>query len=155
MEPEDELLFEENPVETVSLSIPPWKILITDDAVDVHTSTVFGLAMVYIKNRPLEFLHAYSGAEAIQVIKDDPAIDLMILDAVMETDDAGLLCARHVKFVMARNIPIIVMRTGFAGWELELRKANLKGFAGISDFLLKSEASRDVLIAMLNKWLPD
>jgi CheY-like chemotaxis protein len=150
---ESEMSFIDETEDILSSVAKPWKILITDDEVDVHTATVFSLASVVINNRPIEFLHAYSGKEAISIIASDSNIDLMILDAVMETEDAGLLCARHVKFVMNRNIPVIVMRTGFAGWELELKKANLKGFAGISDFLLKSEASREILVKMLTKLL--
>ena len=41
-----------------------WRVLIIDDDEDVHTATVFALNNLEMQHRPLEFLHAYSAAEA-------------------------------------------------------------------------------------------
>jgi CheY-like chemotaxis protein len=143
----DSMFTDEEPADKLS----EWVILITDDAPDVHTSTKFALANKIINGRKLTFIDAYSGKEAIDIVSKRYDINLMLLDAVMETNDAGLKCAQYIKQELKREIPTIVMRTGFAGWEIETNDHNI---SCIDDFILKSEASLQKLISVLEKWLP-
>lgn len=129
----------------------PWCVLITDDEPDVHIATRFALAGKKIHGRPVFFIDAYTGQEAKEIIANNLSVDFMFLDAVMETDDAGLRCAEYIKNVLKRKIPTIVMRTGFANWELEQDK---NAFPYIDDYILKSETTFDVIINLLEKWLP-
>ena len=43
----------------------PWKILIADDDLDVHATTKFALRDVVFRNRPLQFIDAYSASEVL------------------------------------------------------------------------------------------
>ncbi|UUZ51230.1 hypothetical protein LP420_17990 [Massilia sp. B-10] len=43
---------------------------------------------VSFKGRELELYSAYSGVEGYQILRDTPDIALVLLDVVMETDDA-------------------------------------------------------------------
>lgn len=131
--------------------VKPWVILITDDSHTVHEATEFALRDKVIHGKPIQFLHAFTGREASNLILTNNNIDLMLLDAMMETPTAGIDCARFIKIELKRKIPTIIMRTGFAGWEVEMDMDNL---SCIDDFILKSNASQRALIDMLEKWLP-
>jgi CheY-like chemotaxis protein len=76
------------------LSKDKWKILIVDDEPEVHTMTVAVLNKFEFKNKQLEFFNAYSGVEAVNIIKEHDDIALILLDVIMESDDAGLIAAK-------------------------------------------------------------
>lgn len=93
----------------------PWQILIVDDDLDVHAVTRLALHKVRYKNRPLKFLSAYSRQEAYVMLRDTPDIALVLLDVVMETDDAGLSLARQIRAELNNQMVRVVLRTGQPG----------------------------------------
>jgi CheY-like chemotaxis protein len=97
----------------------PWRILIVDDDVDVHVVTKFALSNTQFQGRRLSFLHAYSGREALEKLRDTPDIALILLDVMMETTDAGLVFARKVRDELHNDLVRIVLRTGQPGQALE------------------------------------
>ena len=116
-----DLIFEDDdPSETASAPEPaPWRILIVDDDVDVHVVTKFALSSANFQGRRLSFLHAYSGQEALAVLRDTPDIAMVLLDVIMETDDAGLRVARQVREELRNDLVRIVLRTGQPGQAFE------------------------------------
>ncbi|WP_419783713.1 EAL domain-containing protein [Maridesulfovibrio sp.] len=134
-------------------SMNPWKILIVDDEVDVHESTVFSLQDSIILDRPLEFLHAYSGAEAVEVLREHGDVALVLLDAVMETEDAGLQAARSIREELGMEDIRIILRTGQPGQVPELETITRYD---INDYKTKSELTRTKLltafIGALRSW---
>lgn len=92
-----------------------WKILVVDDEEEVHSITRSVLRNFTYNNRNLEFLDAYSGAEAKQVMSDNPSIAVILLDVVMESDDAGLEVARYVREDLKNRFTQIILRTGQPG----------------------------------------
>ena len=74
---------------------PSWRVLIVDDEKDVHSATLFALTGLILVGRPLEFLHAYSAAEARYIIETTPYIAVVLLDVVMETDNAWRIRPGH------------------------------------------------------------
>jgi PAS domain S-box-containing protein len=98
---------------------PPWRVLIVDDDVDVHVVTKFSLSNACFQGRRLSFLHAYSGEEALNVLRNTPDIALVLLDVIMETSDAGLLVARQIRDQLHNQLVRIVLRTGQPGQALE------------------------------------
>lgn len=63
----DEILFcDEPPPDTPSG--PNWRVLIVDDEIDVHQTTVFAMRGLEVLGRTIEFLHAYSAAEACRLL---------------------------------------------------------------------------------------
>jgi PAS domain S-box-containing protein len=98
---------------------PPWRVLIVDDDVDVHVVTKFSLSNVCFLGRRLSFLHAYSGEEALNTLRNTPDIALVLLDVIMETSDAGLNVARQIRDVLHNHLVRIVLRTGQPGQALE------------------------------------
>ncbi|GMU44632.1 MAG: SpoIIE family protein phosphatase [Xanthomonadales bacterium] len=94
---------------------PGWKILIVDDEPAIHEVTTLVLGGVRFQERRLAFLHAYNGEEARRVLAENPDIAVVLLDVVMESDDAGLRLVRHIR-EEARNERVrIILRTGQAG----------------------------------------
>ena len=99
--------------------LPPWRILIVDDDVDVHVVTKFALSTASFQGRRLSFVHAYSAAEALNKLRDTPDIALVLLDVMMETADAGLQLARQVREQLRNDLVRIVLRTGQPGQAVE------------------------------------
>ena len=97
----------------------PWRILIVDDDVDVHVVTKFALSNTNFQGRRLSFLHAYSGKEALAIMRTTPDIAMVLLDVIMETPEAGLLVARQVRDELHNELVRIVLRTGQPGQSLE------------------------------------
>ena len=97
----------------------PWRVLIVDDDVDVHVVTKFSLSNACFLGRRLSFLHAYSGEEALTVLKNNPDVALVLLDVIMETSDAGLRVARQIREGLHNELVRIVLRTGQPGQALE------------------------------------
>ncbi|WP_338763847.1 hypothetical protein [Massilia sp. METH4] len=97
----------------------PWKVLIVDDDVDVHVVTKFSLSNANFMGRRLCFLHAYSGEEALAVLRSHDDVALVLLDVIMETADAGLKVARRVRDELGNSLVRIVLRTGQPGQSLE------------------------------------
>ena len=60
-----------------------WRVLIVDDDADVHSTTTFALGSLEVHHRPLAFLHAYSAAEARQLLAAEDDIAVVLLDVVM------------------------------------------------------------------------
>src|SRR4051812_38142298 len=98
-----------------------WRVLIVDDDVDVHAVTRLALRNVSFKGRELELFSAYSGQEAYQILRDNADIALVLLDVVMETDDAGLVLARRIREELNNHIVRVVLRTGQPGQAPEQR----------------------------------
>ncbi|HEY0064486.1 MAG TPA: PAS domain-containing protein [Telluria sp.] len=97
----------------------PWRILIVDDDVDVHVVTKFALSNTNFQGRRLSFLHAYTGQEALAILRETPDIALVLLDVIMETPDAGLALARQIRGELGNDMVRIVLRTGQPGQALE------------------------------------
>lgn len=95
--------------------LAPWRVLIVDDEPDVHKVTRLSLRDIQYKGRGLELLHAYSGEEGFSLLQRHPDIALVLLDVVMETDNAGLLLVRRIREELGNNLVRIVLRTGQPG----------------------------------------
>ncbi|OEZ66320.1 response regulator receiver domain protein [Janthinobacterium sp. HH103] len=99
----------------------PWRVLIVDDDVDVHVVTKFALSQASFQGRRLSFLHAYSGAEALTLLRGTSDIAVVLLDVIMETQDAGLQVARQIREELHNSAVRIILRTGQPGQALEHR----------------------------------
>ena len=95
--------------------LPPWKVLVVDDEPDVHTVTRLTLNRFRLDGRGLEFLNAYSGAEARKILDETDDIALIYLDVVMETETAGLDVVRWLREEKGNQISRVVLRTGQPG----------------------------------------
>jgi response regulator RpfG family c-di-GMP phosphodiesterase len=112
---DDEILIIDDEKEEIVHIKQGWKVLIVDDEPEVHRITKMTLAQFQFDNKPLEFLHAYTGNEAKAIVANEPDIALILLDVVMETDSAGLDVVRYVRTQLHNHQVRIVLRTGQPG----------------------------------------
>ncbi len=92
-----------------------WKVMIVDDEESIHDATKLALKKFEFEDKKIQFLHAYTGAQAQQMMKDHPDTALMLLDVVMEDDDAGLTTARYIRDELKNTFVRIILRTGQPG----------------------------------------
>ena len=92
-----------------------WKVLIVDDEPEVHAVTKLALSDFTFQHHSLEFISAYSGAEAKELIVEHPDTAIILLDVVMETDDAGLQVAEFIRKEANNQFVRIILRTGQPG----------------------------------------
>ena len=120
-----------------------WKVLIVDDDPEIHSVTKLALSDLIVLGRPLEYLHAHSGKEACKLIEENTDIVLVLLDVVMETDDAGLNVVKHIRDNLYRQDIRIVLRTGQPGYAPE--ESVIKEY-DINDYKTKTELTRRKLV---------
>jgi len=101
--------------------LAPWKVLLVDDEPDIHDVTKLTLSRFRLDGRALSFVHAYSGAEAKEVLAREQDIALVFLDVVMEQEDSGLEVARWMRQELDNQFTRIVLRTGQPGQAPEER----------------------------------
>jgi response regulator RpfG family c-di-GMP phosphodiesterase len=93
----------------------PWNVLIVDDEEQVHSITKLVLDRYLFEGRKLRFYHAYSAKDAREILSTHDDIALVLLDVVMESDQAGLLLAKYIRQELNNKFTRIVLRTGQPG----------------------------------------
>ena len=138
---QDDLVFlDEHPAATTDTSATGvWRVMIIDDDEDVHSTTTFALGNLDMQGRPLEFVHAYSATQARQLLATETDIAVILLDVVMEQDDAGLHLVRHIRETLKLADVRIILRTGQPGYAPEIDA--IRDF-DINDYKTKSELTR-------------
>lgn len=121
-----------------------WRLMVVDDEPDVHRATTFALTGVKILGRPLEFLHAYSALEAEALLTSERDVAVVLLDVVMEREDAGLALVKTIRQDLKLTELRIILRTGQPGYAPEIE--TIHDF-DINDYKTKSELTRTKLYA--------
>ncbi|ALS98130.1 DUF3369 domain-containing protein [Lacimicrobium alkaliphilum] len=111
----DELLFMDETEDEVVGERSNWKVLIVDDEPEVHAVTKLALSDFVFQDKGIEFISAYSGAEAKEIFLTHNDIAIVLLDVVMETDDAGLQVAEFIRNDANNHFTRIILRTGQPG----------------------------------------
>lgn len=120
----------------------PWKILVVDDEPDIHAITKIALSDFTLDDRGITQLHAYSAKEARNILEENPDIAMLLLDVVMESDEAGLDLVRYIRNVLGNKAMRIVLRTGNPGHAPERR---VIAEFDINDYREKSELTTQKL----------
>lgn len=123
-----------------------WKILIVDDDEEIHKVTKIALSDVNFNGMSLLLYHAFSGKHAIEVIKQNPDISIILLDVVMEEDDSGLKLINYIRNVIKNYFVRIVIRTGQPGQAPE-RKVIID--YDINDYKEKTELTSQKLFSTI------
>ncbi len=142
---EQELIFA--PEETVGIhfgTAQPWLVLVVDDEPAVHEVTRLALTHFEFDGRPLAFLHAYSGKEAVALLNEHHDIALAMVDVVMETEHAGLELVRWIRESYGNALIRIVLRTGQPGQAPE--RSVIRDY-DINDYKEKTELSSQKLFS--------
>jgi CheY-like chemotaxis protein len=91
------------------------RLLVVDDEEDVHLVTKMSLKGLKFHDRRIEFLTATSGREAVEIMRTEPNIAVILLDVVMETDHAGLDACQAIRGELGNSFARILLRTGQPG----------------------------------------
>jgi diguanylate cyclase (GGDEF)-like protein/PAS domain S-box-containing protein len=124
----------------------PWKIAIVDDDKAVHAVTQLVLGDFRYKGRPLQLFSEYSGAGAMRLLSEEPGIAVILLDVVMESEQAGLDVVKHVREVLNNHLVRIILRTGQPGQAPEREVIH---DYDINDYKEKSDLSAQKLISSI------
>ncbi len=111
----DDLLFAEDTDEPPIEELGFWKVLVVDDEPEVHAVTKLALSDFILNGKRLKFISAYSGVEAKKMFIEHDDIAVVLLDVVMETDEAGLEVAQYVRNELDNHFTRIILRTGQPG----------------------------------------
>ncbi len=145
---QDFLAVVDDPPDAGAASAPGacWTLLIVDDDEDVHRATEFALGDLRVIGRPLEFLHAFTADEAIRILEQRPDVAVVLLDVVMEGEDAGLKAVECIRNELRLSALRIILRTGQPGYAPELEAiANFD----INDYKTKTELTRGKLFTTI------
>lgn len=118
MSDDNELLFSESDDDSqVENKNPahPWKILIVDDEKSIHDITKLALKGIQFQHRDVEFFHAFSAQECIEQLIEHPDMALILLDVVMESEQAGLDAVKRIRYELCNRFVRIILRTGQPG----------------------------------------
>jgi CheY-like chemotaxis protein len=145
----DELVFaaEDEVTSSPESAVTPWRVLLVDDEEEIHAVTVLALEGVTFADQPLEFLHAYSGAESVQIMRENDDIALILMDVVMETDHAGLDAVRTIRQEIGNRYCRIVLRTGQPG---EAPERDIITQYDINDYKEKTELTATKLFTVVH-----
>jgi PAS domain S-box-containing protein len=137
-QPEDHLIVEKTKnIGTYNKSI----IIAEDDEIN------YLLILKMLSGLGLNILHAWDGSEAVDMCKQNPGIDLVLMDMKMPVMD-GYEAARHLK-KSRPDLPIIAQTAYALGGDMEKAIA-----AGCDDYIAKP-LNKTSLIKSLNKFLAD
>lgn len=126
--------------------IGAWVILIVDDDQEIHTVTKLALNDLIVLGKRLEFHHAYSGQQAIDFLSKHTDTALVLLDVVMETDNAGLQVVKRIRDELQLDELRIILRTGQPGYAPE--ESVIKEY-DINDYKTKTELTRSKLVTTI------
>lgn len=98
-----------------------WKVLIVDDEPEVHNITRMVLRDFLFDGKSLEFLSAHSARDARKQILEHPDLAVILLDVVMEEENAGLQVVRFIREEAKNSLVRIILRTGQPGQAPEER----------------------------------
>jgi diguanylate cyclase (GGDEF)-like protein/PAS domain S-box-containing protein len=96
-------------------AVDRWSVLLVDDDEEVHRLTRLVLRDFTYDGRRLEFLSAHSAREAKGILGENQDIAVVLLDVVMESEDAGLRLAQAIREELGNTRIRIVLRTGQPG----------------------------------------
>lgn len=144
---DDELVsFADEAEDHVQSSDQIWKIVIVDDDADVHQATRILLSHYQFEGRSLEFVSAYSAAEARILLKKHPDVAVILLDVIMEERHSGLDLVKFIREDLNNSSARIVLRTGQPG---DFPEEELIIRYDINDYKVKTDVTRENFFSVI------
>lgn len=139
---DDDLLFLKDDAEEESPEHDRWVVLIVDDDQSVHDATELSLEHESFDGTGVRLLHAFSAKEGAKILKENPDVAVILLDVIMEDDEAGLRLAKFIREDSNNKAIRIILRTGQPGMAPE---AEIFDKYDIHDYKEKSELTSNKL----------
>lgn len=121
-------------------------ILSVDDDAMFQNSLKLSLSGYTYRGVAPRILTASSANEAAKLLLETPSIAVLLLDVVMETDDAGLRLVRTIREVLGNSQLRIVLLTGQPG--IAPMQSSLETY-DIADYWLKTDLTNERLHSIL------
>lgn len=149
IEDDDDFLFDdegdENLTEISSEKKECWRVLIVDDEEQIHRITKFSLQDFTFEGKSIEFDSAFSGLEAKKILAQNEYA-VILLDVVMESDQAGLEVVNYIRKDLNNYRSRIILRTGQPGLAPERQVVS---DYDIDDYRAKGDLSVEKLMTAL------
>lgn len=91
------------------------KIVIVDDEPDIHTVSQMVLKKMRFEDAPVELFFLPDARSFIEHMQEHPDTAVVLLDVVMEDEEAGLRAVKQVREVLCNEVVRILLRTGQPG----------------------------------------
>lgn len=126
----------EDSVVTPVKVLTPYKVIIADDDLEMHSATKILLRDFVFEDRHLEFIDVFNGPDAMQAVEDHPDAAIILLDVVMDASDSGLKVVNYIRKTLKNKNIRIILRTGQPG---EAPEERIIVDYDINDYRLKTE----------------
>ncbi len=147
----DQIIFKEESEETEAPAhLGSWKVLVVDDEEQVHKITSLALSDFTFEGRPLNILRAFNSRDAQQLLHHHKDIAVVLLDVVMESDNAGLELVRFIRESLCNRVVRIVLRTGQPG---EAPERSVIREYDIHDYKIKTDLTSQKLFTLMHSSL--
>lgn len=124
------------------------KILIVDDDSEVLLATKMSLKRADYRGSRFKLITASSGHEAVDKVRESPDIAVVIIDQIMESDNAGTDACLRIRQELGQKRMRLILRSGLAD-ERTTGEALLTNL-GLTCVLPKSEMTKESLVQSLN-----
>ena len=146
---DDDFLFDDETVDTTgedkSSDENTWRVLIVDDDDQIHRVTKFALQDFSFEGLSVKLDSAFSGEDAKKILADQEYA-VILLDVVMESDQAGLDVVNFIRKNLHNTRTRIILRTGQPGMAPE--KQVVQDY-DIDDYRAKADLSADKLFTAI------
>ena len=140
---DDSMMFAAEPAVEAA---PPWHVLVVDDDPEVHEVTRLVLGSFRFADRPLDLISVDSARRAFDHLRDNDDVAVVLLDVVMESEQAGLELVRRIREELHNNFVRIVLRTGQPG---QAPEHDVIAAYDINDYKEKTELTAQKLATTL------
>lgn len=127
-----------------------YTILIVDDEPDIHTATQLSLKRMQFQHQSLNLVSVNSGVAALHYMQEHPETAVILMDVVMEEEQAGLMAIREIRQELGNEMVRILLRTGQPGTAPE--KTIIDEY-DIDGYLAKSELTQTRLYSSVRSAL--
>lgn len=129
------------------------KVLSVEDDQDYQDALINALSTLNYDGKDVEILMANSAAEAGVIIAMNPDISVILLDVIMETDDAGLRLIDTIRDGIGNDLVRIVLLTGQPG---SSPADDIMNRYDIDDYWNKPDLTQDhlqtIILSNLRTW---
>ncbi|PAS98430.1 MAG: hypothetical protein CGU28_00895 [Candidatus Dactylopiibacterium carminicum] len=113
----------------------------------MHRSLAFAMSKLPVLDGRIEWLHAYSAREGLEILAREADIAVVMLDVVMEHEHAGLQMVRAIREDLGLHDTRIVLHTGQPGFAPEI--AAVRDY-DINDYRSKAQLTRGQVYTCLS-----
>lgn len=145
--------FSEAHSDTISSTTGKWKVLSVEDDQSYQDVIALALSDLTFMGKGIELIRANSAAQAATILSKQQDISLILLDIIMETDDAGFYLVDTIRNILGDTIVRIVLLTGQPGINPRqdaMQEYDIAEYWNKAD--LNSEKLLSVVVSNLRTW---